>query len=75
MKENDQISNPQIDFLKKFEYNSETGKYYLSGSADFFIQQKKKYPNMADLYKEQLINLLSGYSKEIQSYFPTLCQP
>ncbi len=75
MKKNSQMSNPQMDFLKKFEYNPETGKRYLSGSADFFTQQKKKYPNMADLNKEQLINLLKGYSNEIRAYFPTLCQP
>jgi len=75
MKKSGQISKPQIDGLKKFEYDPETGQYYLPGSAEFFIQQKKKYPNMADLYRDQLVDLLKGYSKEIQAYFPTLCQP
>ena len=62
--------------LEGFDYNPKTGEYYLAGSAEYFNKQREKYPNMADLYRDQVIDMLKGVtSREIRAYFPALCLP
>lgn len=52
----------------------ENGVLYLAGAYDFFVKQKKEYPDEAALSRKKLKEALEDFSEEIRALFPSLYQ-